>query len=320
MTQPFQLISVDAQTALTQFSTEFDQALAAAAPETQWATQFGANKASRFRVRFPIPVSAAGYRERKGDDKMRSLFEKSASITPKEWTDGIQELRTVIEAPDFIGWSGEPTRIANEGARLANLRTAAMFESVSGAGPTLEFDGLSLFNNSHPVNIFDATAGTFDNNQSNATLDPALLATISTYFESLKAPNGQPLGLQFTHVIAPGSMKEQFRQLLDSDLMINAILASGTNTQQTSNNLYKGFVTPIIARELTTANVFYCLASNGPKAWGVVDSGDPEEIVYDMTSGLYKDTGKVGIKYVKTLDVGALMPHAIMRMHIGGSE
>src|SRR6187455_2532562 len=101
MASPYDLVSRDAQLALTEFSSEFDAALALGEVD-QWAKSFALVNSSRaIRTTYPIPVSAAGYVLRQGDDKMRSLFEKSISMSPVEWVDGVAELARIIEAPDF---------------------------------------------------------------------------------------------------------------------------------------------------------------------------------------------------------------------------
>ena len=48
-------------------------------------------------------------------------MEKSISMKPKTWQDGVKELASVIEAPDFIGWASEPERIAAAAQSLPNV-------------------------------------------------------------------------------------------------------------------------------------------------------------------------------------------------------
>ena len=319
MAQPFQYISVDAQLALTKFSQEFSEAFALG-EFTNWARDFGLVDSNKYRTTFPIPVSAAGYDLRAGDDRMRDLFEKSISFNPVEWIDGVIARASVVEAPDFIGWLGEPARIAVEGLRNTNVITATMLESNAGAGPVLQFDGLSLFNDAHPCNIFASGVGTFDNNRSSAAFDAVMLTNVLNYFRSIKGPNGKFAGRRPTDVIVPGSMAQTAAAFFQNDLMYNAILAGSTNTNLAGNNIYKGAVNVIIADELSSAGVCYFIDRNGPKPWVIQDGGAPEEIIYDKQSELYKSQGKIGVKYVLTQGVGAAVAQSICRMHIGGAE
>jgi hypothetical protein len=192
---------------------------------------------------------------------------------------------------------------------------AAMLESASGAGPTLEFDSLPLFDDAHPCNLFDSAAGVFDNTiTGGSAVNAALFDSIHNRFALVNGPNGRPMGRQFTTVLAPASMARTFRNFLESDLMYNATLAGGSGTALTANNIHKGTVDLVICNELTTSGVFYAIDSNGPKPWIVQDGGTPEEIRYDKDSELYKSQGKVGVKYVLTQGVKAALPHSIIRV------
>lgn len=117
---PFQLISKEAQVALTEFSQEFNLALVQPGVEP-WSRELGLYKASRaLRTWFPVPVSAAGYTEFRGDLKYRELFEKRIELIPKTWQDGVSELAQIIEAPDFIGWQDQPNAMARAAISLPN--------------------------------------------------------------------------------------------------------------------------------------------------------------------------------------------------------
>jgi hypothetical protein len=324
MATPNLYLSPEAQIALTKFSTEFSEAFALG-EFSNWARQFGLVDSNKYRTMFPIPVSSAGYELRQGDDRMRDLFEKSINFTPVEWEDGVKAKRSVIEAPDFIGWIGEPGRIATEGNRNPNVLIASMLESNSGAGPVLQFDGLSLFNDAHPCNVFNSGVGVFDNNRSAVAFDAAMVAGVFNYFRSIKGPNGKFAGRRPTHILVPGSMEQTAAAFFSSESMYNAILVGAGNTNLQTNNLYGGSkpkfkIEVVVADELTTAGVCYFIDANGPKPWVIQDGGAPEEIVYDMNSELYKANGFLGLKFILTQGVGAALAQSICRMHIGGSE
>lgn len=327
MATPYNLVSRDAQVALTDFSTQFDAALVTA-DILQWATQYGHSETSNaIQTTYPIPVDAAGYVERKGDDKMRELFERSLSIRPKEWVDGVMALARIVEAPDFIGWAGAPARIAKEGLRQPNKLVAAMLQ----ANPLLDLyrsehaggsvaSTINLFHGSHPVNIFDSSKGTFDNDHTITGINAASIAAAKLRFRQKKAPNGEPMGLRLTHLLVPAALEEIAKDFFESDNLVLAIenQAGTENVGGTwTNNRHKGTVQVVVCDELLDANIVYALdAGSGAFPWIVQTTGAPEEIRYDKNDALYKDAGKVGVKYVLTMGVAAALPHAIERLTI----
>ena len=307
-------VTRDAQIALNEFSSAFAEALALADP-VGWARQFGLVNSSRaIRTTYPIPVSAAGYRERKGDDKMRSLYEKSLSMSPIEWHDGVQALARVIEAPDFIGWAGEPGRIAREAARLPNTIVSAMLA----ANPTLEFDGKALFASDHPINVFDVAGASFDNDSTTAAINSAFFSDIKTRFRKRVGANGKRLGLQVTHLLVPPDLEQAARDALENDMIVTAVRNQADSDNvggAATNNRHKGTVEIVVGDELEDTDVFYALdGSAGVFPWIVQDGGAPEQIAYDKASDFYKDTGKLGLKYVLTMATAAALPHAIERI------
>ncbi len=299
MSNEFLLLSRDAQIALNQFSSAF--ALALVQPGVQpWARTFGHYQTGKFRTTFPIPLSAAGYKEFLGDVKYRDIFEKSLSLTPKTWQDGVASLASVLEAPDFLGWAQEPAAMARAALSLPNEIIAGLLEansSTDGEGRT-RWDGKAFFDNAHPFNLFDSSVGTYDNLITGAGTDPTVdnLALAMQYFDEMKAPNGKPLGLQMTHVFHPPSQRNKWKKILEQDMLIQAVGASFGAV----DNIYKNSVIPVCCYELTDSSKWYAAALNKPgmMPWVVQDDGAPEEIRLDKSSDFYKTTLKVSLAYV----------------------
>lgn len=318
---PFLQVSGDAQAALEEFSTEFYAALAAADP-TPWSTMFGLYKtSSAIQTTYPIPVSAAGYVEENGNDPLRSLYTRSLSMQLKRWVDGVEEHADVIEAPDFIDWNGEPARIAREAARLPNLIVATLLNANANLSFYLDRKtgvdaGIALFSNSHPVNVFDPSLGTFDNDHSASDIDSVMMAAAMTRFRARKGANGRVMGLRVTDMLVPGALEQAAKDFLESDLMRLALLDTSPNTQGTTNNRFKGAVNLTVADELLDDDVIYLLDRNGPKPWIVQDAGAVEEIRLDKDSDYYFHSGKVAVKYRKKCDARGCLPHAIERITI----
>lgn len=321
MSNPFLQVSGDAKRALEEFSLAFRSALAAAGAEA-WASQYGFSyQSTAIKTTYPLPVSTAGYKLHTGDQVMRRLFARSLSMQLREWTDGVEEKLAKVQAPDFIGWGEEPGNIAREGSRLPNVIAAEVLE----ANPNLSFYkdeelntdlAIPLFSASHPVNVFDTSFGVFANDHEATAIDSTFMSAALTRFRQKLAPNGKPAGRRLTHLLVPAALEEQAKDFLQSDLMRLALLEAGSNTNQLTNNRYKNVVQLIVSDELTQDDVFYCLDANGPKPWIVQTGGAPEELVFDQSSDYYKQTLKVGIKYVLKADVKAALPHAIERITI----
>lgn len=326
MATPYNLVSADAQLRLTEFSDAFAAQLAIGAPNT-WAKDFGQVISSgAIKTISPIPVSAAGYKLRQGDDKMRKLYERHVTIMPTEYQDGVQEKAMIIEAPDFIGWGEEPAKIANEAQRQPNNLVAALLK----ANPTLEFDGLPLFSASHPVNVLDdsvadvAGSKVFSNLFASGVVGSAIFANAIQSFGTRPGPNGQPLGVsnRVTHVLVPPALERKFAEFLNGDLMYSVMLggspADASSTNRAQSNIYKGAVQLVVGYELQEADQVYWIAAGGPKPWIVQDGGSPEEMRYDKDSDFYKDTGYIGVKYVLRMGCAAALPHGIAKQNITG--
>ncbi len=309
MGQEYNLVSVDAQAALREFSEDFALALAQSGVDA-WAKENGLYRASRaLRTTFPVPVSAAGYKEFAGDLKYRLLFEKSIDLKAKTWQDGVAELASVIEAPDFTGWAMQPAALAAAALSLANEIIAGLIED----NPTC-WDTKAFFAGDHPFNVYDSSVGTFDNDVtgSGTGVTTANLKLAKEGFRVIKAPNGKPLGLRMTHVLAPAAQEETWKDILEQDMVIQAI---GGSSFGAVDNRHKGTVKLIISDELTDDAPWYPLALNKPGMfpWIVQDEGAPEEIRSDKTDALYKTTLKVGVAYILRGNGALALPHCVQR-------
>jgi hypothetical protein len=342
MAKPYQLVSRDAQQALTEFSAEFDRVLALGGID-QWSARLGHSFSSpAIKTTYPIPLDAAGYRLRKGDDKLRSLYERSLSITTVEWSDGVSALLRQIEAPDFIGWGQAPANMAVEAQRHPNVLVADLLAS----NPLLDFyrdefpggsvaSTIRLFASDHPVNILNSAFSTFSNvNVSFTEITPELIAAARLHFRNIKGPNGRPLGLRLGGLIVPAAHEEEARDLLERDTILEIVknVAGDQNVGGIPKpNRAKG--TPlVVADELTgilpsgasgDEDMIYAFAvrdggAPAPSPW-IVQDGGMEEITYSQEDALYKDTGKVGVKRILTAGATACLPHGILRFDLSPS-
>lgn len=330
-------ISRDASRALEEFSDEFRSALVIASDFPLWAAQLGlVRTTSALKTTFPLPLSAAGYAEFKGDHKFRSLYSRSMSMRTRVWQDGVEEFAHVIEAPDFIDWAGEPARMATEWSRLPNELVADLLAEGALAGPLLSLyndpdtgtaGSRRLFAVDHPFNVLDAAYGTFNNILQVAEADitsGAAWDAITDHFNGIMGPNGKPMGLSFSGgtCLIPSTRENLFKNALEFDTLIRGVaddgaVNSGTRVAAvTQNNRYKGTFGYTKAVELADQDHFYAIAANGPVPWVVQQEGSPIQFVWDKTSERYKATLKVAFSSVGKLNAAAAMPHRIARVEI----
>lgn len=329
---PYQLISRDAQIALTEFRQEFAEAFAGA-PAELVANELGlgVTVAPGAEVRFPIPVSAAGYHLFTGDVKYRALSEKSLKIKTVLFQDGVEELARVIEAPDFIGWTGEPGRIALAGQHLPNQLIAQLLEgrvddaAVVGSPGACDLDGVDFFDGTkfsdgaHPFNIFDTAVGVFGNDFTKAGVGFSTTPSIEALeyaaqsFRRIKNPSGLPGGYKLSHIVAPPEQEMLWTKILSQNLLVQSLDAG--STFGSVDNVWKGRVKLLILDNLKDDGQFYTVAGNksGCYPWMYATEGAPEEIIRDKTDSKYKETLKVGVAYILAAAGALALPHTIQR-------
>lgn len=340
MAKPLEQLSFDSQRALEQFSSAFQSAFMAVDPTSLWASAFGLVESSQqLLITYPMSISAAGYVERKGDDAARDMYERSISVTPIEWTDGVQAHRRRLEQNDFAvqAWTGEAARMAIEARRHANILAARLLHANANIqlykDATLGVDaGIPLFSSSHQVNIFDSSKGAFKNvllgggtDFSGNAIDQRLFSAVLNHGGTgIKAANGTIMPINYTDMIVHPAKAQEAKDFLQSDLMRATFLEGGTgpNTQLTTNNRYKGIINLVVADELAgvsgvdTDKVYFIDRNHPAKPWILQDGGTPEESMFDAQSEYCRRTGKVRVNYSLLMGVTAALPHAILRVDL----
>lgn len=349
MSIPYQQISKDASRAIEEFSDQFSTALVLAEPDN-WddlgLSYSLANAAAQ--VTFPLPIDAAGYKEFKGEIKYRSLYTRSMSFRTKEWSDGVREKARVIESDQFSGWLQAPQNMARAWRQLPLTLLAALLQGDAPAtnapaaytGPLLDLykdkdsntaSTRTLFADDHPVNIFEPAYGTFDNLRTTThadLLNGNWFKDLASYAASVRGANGMPLDVTVTGatILAPTSFTHELKSYLENDTLITAVSNAGVQNA-TSNvvaaanrkNLAYGLVTPREVKEFSVANgwdqVFFVVLGGNPELypWVALSDSAPEERLFDKSSEHYRNTGEVKVGYIGNANVGAAMPHRIVR-------
>lgn len=305
----YDLLTLDAQAALQQFDMAFVAALAEA-PEP-WAKSLGLYKSTGLlKTTWPIPLSAAGYVLLEGDLRYRKLAEKSFSLIPETYQDGVSEQASVVEAPDFYGWGEEPARIALDGVALPNR----LVSTLLAAGEATDcWDGKFFFDTAHPCNAADASVtATFDNYTASRTVTSDNFQLALKEMRGVKGPSGKALGLRVTDILCPASQEQDWRKVLNQGIVVQTTDAG--DTFGAVDNIWKGAANLIVGDELEDG-YWYAIARNrhGMAPWVTVDQGAPETIISDKTSDLYKRTLKVGYASIVRAVAGLAMPQCIHR-------
>lgn len=313
--QRYDRASSDAQTALTEFITEFRMALAQ--DETRaWASEFGKMRVtSALLTKYPVPLSSAGFKEQLNDPKYRSLLHQTVSVKAKTWQDGVAEQSAQIESDDFFGWDDEPARMAAAARSLPNEIVAGLL--ANGKTNTDTYDGVAFFGNARKANPVDTkkVSATIDNLETSYGLTIANIAALKTKFRSFKAANGKPLGLRLTHVLVPAALEETARDALQVDLVSDNVSSNAVQIR----NRHANTVQIIVGDELTEDAVWYGLAMNkmGLAPWGLNMKGAAPEIYrFDKGSEFWRQTNKVAVDARHEAGGNLLMPHTIIRCEV----
>ena len=323
-------VSRDAAAALHEFSEEMSEALVLG-EITPWATDFGFTRTTDApKTTFPIPLHALKYQEYSGDMKYQSLYHRSLSMIGKEWQAGVEEKASIIEAPDFIDWAGAPAVLAQEWLRLPNEVVAGLLAQDTGNGPVLNFyrdadsgvqENRRMFAADHPYNVLKTSLGTFDNTHecTEAEIaDGTVYKELNAKFRAMKGPNGKNLGLQFLNggrILNPAALENNFFESLKQDTVVR-VLTEGVTTQK---NLYTG-ISNTTADELTRDADFYAFAPkrNGLHSWVVQTQGSPEERIFDKSSEFYRNTNRVKVAYIGSMNAAMALPHGVIRVRVTG--
>jgi len=306
---PYDSLSKDAQTAQIEFASDFEQALAGASDP--WAMELGRSRRTRaLKTKFPVPVTAVGFEEFRGDPRYRTLSSRTIEATIKEYFDGVSEKRTTVEAPDFMAWDDEPANMAAEAAALPNSLVGDLL--VAATGGTHPWDDLSFFNDAHLVNPFKPSAGTFDNQFTGQAISLATLKLIKARFRGIKKANGKrPLGLRLTHILVHPDQEQDWRDFEQNQ----RVGASGGE-----ENRHRATFEVIVGDDLpsTLSGIYFPLALNkvGMYPWAVQQWPSPEVRFLGLDSAMYEKQLNIGVDVILRATAALGMPHCIQRCAI----
>src|SRR5258708_23837675 len=137
-------------------------------------------------------------------------------------------------------------------------------DSVLGLCP----DALSFWNNSHPVDVYSTQFSTYDNDLDLA-LTPDNFASARASMMTRLGQDGKPLNVRPTELWVPPALEGTGRQILESEIIANAII-NGSTQVGGQTNIWKGTCTLRVVPELATGSDD--VDGVGDKTWYLFDT------------------------------------------------
>jgi pimeloyl-ACP methyl ester carboxylesterase len=319
-----------AQDRLREFHDEFTGAYAMGADNLWFETVCTVIDTPAPQVVYPIAIDESGFVKFTGSYQYRDLGNKVIRLKNEVWQDGVAELADKIEAWDFVGFSKGAAQMARMGLR-APARWAATV--LTGTTPLSLYNDedanvvstIPLFSSGHLVNPLKTGGAVFDNSALGGVGGFTLpnVTAWDTYFGGLKAPNGESLGLQFTHILVPRARYVEAKAFFRDDTLLQAV-RNQANSENVGGvmrrNPYVGAIEVIVADELSSSNVVYPLALNrandGLTPILIMKEPDVETNVLDKSSYLWQQNRKVAVNAVLKGSAGGFLPHPIAKVTI----
>lgn len=143
-----------------------------------------------------------------------------------------------------------PAQLGNQAAKWPDYQiAAALLDNI------VCTDGLSFFNDAHPIDLYAPSKGTFDNNYTTTPLNATNLATVVQNMRARKAQDGTPLMVEPTHLIVPPALEYQARTLLNASFIAPQSLL-GVTQVGTNENVLKGMLDLVVLPELAAGMSF----------------------------------------------------------------
>lgn len=222
---------------------------------------------------YPWLAELTGMREWIGPRLTDSIAARSYQLTNKPYEKTIGLDRDKILDDQFGVFNLAVQRLGEAAKRWPDdLVTAALI-----AGTTaLCFDGQAFFSSAHPVDIDDASQGTYSNKFDSATSGALPLNVGSSYLDnfafayaammSFKGESGVPLEVQPTILMVPPQLQKWANLICSNSDTVQAIKnAAGADFVAAAaiGNPYSGLVTPIVNPRLAgDANTWYLLSTD----------------------------------------------------------
>jgi phage major head subunit gpT-like protein len=107
------------------------------------------------------------------------------------------------------------------------------------------WDGLTFFNDAHPVSLDNSSLGTYDNLRASTALTGPNVVAIRTAMAAIKKPDGRPGGVRLTDIFVPPALMHTAAQLANAEFTaptaafgVNAANVAATNVLKGTFNYH----------------------------------------------------------------------------------
>jgi len=192
----------------------------------------------------------------------------TVTIPPRELTVSIDKFK--LQDDTYGVYSTTAAQFGMQAKKLPDyLMVTALkkgYSSTLGLCP----DGLSFWNDSHPVDVYNSALSTYDNNFPSRPLTPDNYFYVRSQMMSRIGQDGKPLNVVPDLMLVPPALEGNAKQILQSDLIANAIINGSTQVGGQSNiwkNTARFMVLPELASSSEDENT-----GDGDKTWYLFDS------------------------------------------------
>ena len=321
MTNPLYTITTlptTSQAAIREFDDRYLASIGATPPPT-WSDLGDLIPTSSPMITFPISSLALKYQQTEGENRFKTLLEKSFDIKVEEFDVGIEgKLLDILQQVfAYRNWLEGPARMMLAEGRHRNRSLVTLIEA---GASTAWVDGANFFSATHLSDLNDAASTTWSNYQSVAAdcTDLTKLEAEVTAMQGALDENGEKVGADPDIIMVPTAKYEALKNKLAKEL----ILENGTGSAGTSNP-FKGRFKVVHAPELTDVNDWYLIdsrlrASSGLAPWisarYTVPSPALELRHFDESSDFFKETGRIRVSSHIWYGFALGFPHCIRKV------
>jgi hypothetical protein len=311
----------DSLAALRAFDDRYIASIGAAAAPT-WSDIGDVIPTNAPMVTFPISALSLKYQQADGENRFRSLLNKSFDIKAQEFTTGMEGRLLDILSHTFAyrNWLQGPARMLIAESRFRNRQIAALLE----AGTTTNWvDGVPFFSAAHPSDLTTGGNGTWSNYQSTAkdVVSVANIAAEVTIGQGALDENGEKVGTEFDTILLPTAKYEAAKNLLAQAMILGGPTTATSNGA--INNPYLGRFNVVHVPEFTSQVDWYLvdsklLASTGLAPWISMRYTVPNPALelrrFDENTDFFRNTGKIAVSSHIWYGFALGFPHAIRRV------
>lgn len=324
MTNPlytFDELPTTSAAAIRQFDDRYIAALGSSSA-SGWVDTLGALVPTNApMVTFPVSQLRTKYQRTEGEGRAKTLGEKSFDIKSEEFDDGYEARLMDLFQQVFAyrQWSAAPARLVQAEEQFRHDQIATLL----GAGhSTLCVDGQYFFDDDHPANLFDDSAGTWSNYQSSAKNVVSIAnieAEVSAMMSGVLDENGRKMGAMPDTILVPTEKAEPLKNLLAQALILGAASSATSNGSVSNPYLNRFNVVPV--KELSDTDDWYLvdskMVSQGIAPWISLRQTVPSSLslrVFDEASDFFKRSGKIRIESHIWYGFALGLPHAIRKI------